>query len=219
MKTTLKLTLVCLSAMPMFAGAQTFLYIPSAQDHFDINGVGGGGPFNVTIENGPSMTPVNTEAMYCDSIPQEFSLGQTFQVKIELLNAGPNSIMSLDPWVITDANKEANKFDALYSQSLTTKEINSAVQGVIWELDGQLSGPLTSGDAETGQFANFLYNDAETIGTYLGGFARFDAGINYSDPNHPQGANGQSQIGAVPEPFTMTILGLGGAAILRRKRS
>ncbi len=216
MKTIFKVSIIALASMPVLASAQIYLYIPSAQDHFDVSGQGGGGPFNAEILSGPSKTVIGTETMFCDSIPQEFYLGQTFEVTVERFNSSTNT--SLDPWVITHAGSEASSFDAANNVTLSQKQINSAIQGVIWSIDGQTTGTITSSDAGTASFANYLLSDAHSKGTFnVGGYARFDAGPNYANGN---GVFGQSQIGMapVPEPASLLALGLPVAGLAFRKR-
>jgi hypothetical protein len=213
-----RLAVLAVVAVPAFAAAQINLYIPSVQDHFDIDGIGGGGPFDVQVLSGPSNTVLGTFTMYCDSIPQEFSVGQTFPVVIEPLN-GPT--LSLDPWVITQADNQASIFDVANSVTLTHKQVVTAIQGVIWSLDGQIApGTITSGDAGSADFANFLLNAANTQGTYVSGYARYSADQNYV---HGSGIFGQSQIGPLvtPEPSAFLAIGLplAGFAVRRRRNS
>jgi hypothetical protein len=216
MKPYLKLSLIALAAMPMLGSAQTFLYIYSQADHFSINGEGGGGPFMADVEQGPAKTIINTITVYCDSVPQEFSVGQTFQVTTTQLDSATNT--SLDPWVITQANNEAALYDTANSVTLSNKQIVSAIQGVIWGLDGQESTPFTSDDSDTAGFANYLINAANTIGTTnVYGFDRYNAEIDY--PNGIGGVNGQSQIGqATPEPSAFLGLGLPVVGLAFKKR-
>ena len=218
MKPYLKLALIGFAAIPVLAAAQTNLYIYSQLNHYDINGVGGGGPFLGELLEGTPQVNVANVFLYCDSIPQEFYVGQTFAVVVQPLNLGGNT--SLDPWVIKNANSQASLFDTTNHVDLSTEEIQSAIQGVIWDLDGQLvSGPMTSGDAGTANFANFLYGKATTIGTTnVTGFARFNAGPNYS--NGQTGVLGQSQIGSpTPEPSAFLGLALPAVGLAFRRRA
>jgi hypothetical protein len=151
MKKLIKLSILALAAMPVIATAQYSLYIPTQDAHYDIDGVTGGGPFEgELLKNGVVQ---NTLTMYCDSIAQEFYLGETFNVQIDTLNT-QGGTPSLDPWVITHASTVANYFDAKHGVTLNTEEIDSAIQGVIWNLDGSLSGHMYSNeDANTFQEA------------------------------------------------------------------
>jgi hypothetical protein len=216
MKNTLKLAILALAAVPMMASAQVYyLHIPSAQDHYDIDGIGGGGPFNVDVYDSTNTTLLGSQSMFCDSLSEEFSLGSSFKVLFTAFN-NPTPT-SLDPWVITNANAQAMNYDTLHSVSLTTKQINSAIQGVIWTLDGQISGTMTSGDADTAGFANYLLGQANSIGTTnVLGYGVFDSAPFFNDNN----GNGQPQIGMnpVPEPISMSLLGLGAFAALRRRK-
>jgi hypothetical protein len=129
---------------------------------------------------------------------------------------------SLDPWVITQANNQAALYDVANSVTLTQKEIVSAIQGVIWSIDGQIApGTITSGDAGTQGFANYLLNAATTIGDYtVTGYARYSADQNYV---HASGVLGQSQIGPMvtPEPSAFLAIGLplAGLAVRRRRNN
>jgi hypothetical protein len=217
MEKIIKLALISLAAVPVLASAQLSLYIPTQLSHFDIDGVGGGGPFIGQILSGPNQTVIATETMYCDSIPQEFSLGQTFAVQMVQLDTATNT--SLDPWVITQANNVASQFNSLHGGTLSDEQIVSAIQGVIWNLDGQISGTMTSSDQGTADFANYLLADARTTNdTHVSGYALFDATANYA---HGNGVFGQSQIAAapVPEPSSFLVLGLPLMGIFLRKRN
>jgi hypothetical protein len=216
MKSVYKLAIISLATIPALASAQTYLYINDQQPHFDIDGITGGGPFIGEVLSGPSQTVIATETLFCDSVTQEFSLGDTFQVTIEPLDAGGNT--SLDPWVITHADHVAQLFDHHNNVQLSNEEIDSAIQGVIWNLDGQIAaGPMTSSDANTASFADFLLFGADHFGTTnITGYDRFDAAIDFG----PGGVGyGQSQIGmTTPEPSAAFALGLPLAGLVLRRR-
>ena len=219
MKTFTKLALIALSAIPMAASAQNYLYIPTQLDHFDIDGIGGGGPFLGYLQDS-NHNNIAAETFFCDSVPQEFYIGQTFAVTIQKLDTVGNTC--LDPWVISHASAVASEFDSLNHLTLSTKQINTAIQGVIWNLDGQIAaGNMTSSDSNSASFANYLLNQAHTNGTAVSGYARYSCDANYSDPSNPGHlVFGQSQIAAVPEPSA--FLGLGapliGLAFRRRNK-
>jgi hypothetical protein len=217
MKSFTKLALISLAAIPVLASSQTYLHIATQLPHYDIDGITGGGPFIAQILSGPSMTNIGSTITYCDSVSQEFSLGETFQVDILPLDSAGNT--SLDPWVITQAHNQANLFDLLNpSANLTGVEVQSAIQGVIWNLDGQITaGTMSSGDANTAAFANFLLGQAQTVGTTdVTGFVRFGAEVDFGDGGV---GYGQSQIGApTPEPSALLALGLPLAGFFARRR-
>jgi len=217
MKGIIKLGIFTLAAMPMLASAQDSLHIYAQADHFDIDGITGGGPFTGDFLTGSTIIDKGV-TLYCDSVSQEFSIGQTFAVQLQSLDSTTNT--SLDPWVIVNATHVASLFDSLHKVSLSDKEITSAGQGVIWNLDGQISGSIYSNqDSNTGLFANFLLNQATSIGdTNVSGFVRYSCDANYA--NGQTGVLGQSQIGMapVPEPSSLLALGLPVAGLAFRKR-
>ncbi len=190
--------------------------MPTVLDHYDIDGIGNGGPFDGFIEQGPSHTVVAEETFYCDSLTQEFSPGQTFAVNV--VNYTP-AAQSLIPWVISQSTNEALLFGAANSTTLSNKQIVSAIQGVVWYLDGQIAQTtITSGDSGTAAFANYLLGAAQTNpSSHYGvtGYALFDAGPNYQNAG---GVLGQSQVAAVPEASSTLALGLPLAALFIRKR-
>ncbi len=182
---------------------------------YDIDGQGGGGPFNSNILSGPSQHVIASNVtLYCDSVSQHTGIPSTFEVTVDLLNVG-GAHDSLDPWVIKNGFSEAASWGG---GALSSTQITTAIQGVIWNLDGQIaSGTMTSSDLLTAQFANYLLGDTVAHGTYITGYARYDAGINYG----PGGSNeGQTQIGAAPtpEPTTLLALGLPLVALARRRK-
>lgn len=222
MKHYLKLALLGVAAVPVLASAQTIdnLYIYKQLDHFGIDGVYGGGPFLGDLENpNNNNSIIQSLFLYCDSIPQEFYIGQTFLVEVEPLDTGMNT--SLDPWVLANANSQASQFASQNHITLDSEQIESAIQGVVWDLDGQLTAygsVMTSNDPNTALFANYLYNQALSIGTTnVPGYSKLDAGINYPDGLGP--TNGQSQVAETPEPSALLGLALPALGIAFRRRA
>jgi hypothetical protein len=205
--------------VPVLAAATVDnLYIYSILPHFDIDGITGGGPFAGELLNPNNNSVISQVMLYCDSTSQDFDPPQTFAVNVVKLDTAGNT--SLDPWVIANSDPLAGLYDAIFHTTLSTEEIESSIQGVIWDLDGQIAaGTMTSGDAGTQGFANFLYSVTLSSGTHnVPGYYLYDAGIDY--PNGPGGVNGQSQIGyPTPEPSAFLGLALPAVGLAFRRRA
>lgn len=202
-----RLAILSLALIPGLASAQMLDITNLDGDHqYGIGGSNlgiqdGGGPFDGHLIGGFA-----TEEFWCDSIPHEFSYNNPFSVQIVQLNA-PGGMLSLDPWIITQANNQAALYDTMHSVSLGAGQIAAGVQGAIWENDGQLTGPLTSENSDAAGFANFLYSQAISVGTYdVHGFDLFSCAANYQEGGSRYG---QDQIGRAPVPEPASILGLG----------